>query len=179
MAVGARGASSAGAWHRNLANGIYNRFATYLTGFKIQDLTSGFRAVRRPVAMKFLYLFPNGFSYPTTITMSLIKSGYSVRYEPITAARRVGRSKIRIARDGVRFLVIIFKTAALFRPMKVFFPASLGCFLVGFATYVYRLVRWGHFTNLSLLFFVAAINIFLLGLIAEQVTELRYDRSED
>jgi glycosyltransferase involved in cell wall biosynthesis len=179
MVVGARSAASEGAWHRNIANGIYNRLASYLTGFRIQDLTSGFRAVKRDVAMRFLYLFPNGFSYPTTITMSLIKAGYNVRYEPITAVRRVGKSKIRIVKDGVRFLVIIFKTATLFRPMKVFFPVSAVVFLSGLATYAYRVVTSHRFTNMPLLLFVVSINIFLLGLIAEQITELRYDRSEE
>lgn len=179
MVVGARDAASEGAWHRNIANGIYNRLASYLTGFTIRDLTSGFRAVKREVAMRFLYLFPNGFSYPTTITMSLIKAGFNVRYEPITAVRRVGKSKIRIVKDGVRFLVIIFKTATLFRPMKIFFPVSAVVFCAGLATYAYRIVTSQRFTNMPLLLFVVSINIFLLGLIAEQITELRYDRSEE
>lgn len=178
MIVGARGKGSQGSFHRNAANKIYNIFATYLCGVKILDLTSGFRAVKKDIAKKFMYLFPNGFSYPTTITMSLIKAGYNVKYVPIDVSRRVGVSKIRVLKDGIRFFIIMFRIGTLFKPIKVFLPTSFLCILFGLGYYVYTFLVFHRFTNMSLLLFISGINIFLLGLIAEQIAQLRFDRSE-
>jgi len=179
MVVGARNHSSEGSWHRNLANRIYNRLASYLCAFNIRDLTSGFRAVKREAARKFIYLLPNRFSYPTTITMSLIKGGFNVKYEPIKVVKRVGRSKIKLLHDGAKFFIIIFKIATLFRPIKIFLPVSLFLFLMGIGWYIYTFVTDHRFTNMSLLLFVAGVNIFLLGLLAEQIAELRYDKTDE
>ena len=179
MVVGARTDSSEGKVHRNIANKIYNRLASYLCTFKVEDLTSGFRAVKTSVARKFVYLFPNRFSYPTTITMSLIKGGFNVKYEPIEAARRVGKSKIKLFRDGAKFFIIIFKIATLFRPIKIFLPVSILLFLLGIIRYAYTFITEHRFTNMSMLLLVASVNIFLLGLLAEQVAELRYDKTDE
>ncbi len=178
MIVGARKKGSEGSLHRNLANWFYNIFATYLCGQKIFDLTSGFRVVRKSVIKKFLYLFPNTFSYPTTSTLSLIRAGYSVSYVPIHVKKRIGKSKIRIFKDGVRFFIIMFRITMLFKPIKVFFPASILLFLTGCSYYLYTFITQHRFTNMSLLLFISSANIFLLGLIAEQIAQLRYDRSE-
>jgi glycosyltransferase involved in cell wall biosynthesis len=179
MVVGARSDSSEGKLHRNIANRIYNGLASYLCTFKVEDLTSGFRAVKTKVARKFIYLFPNRFSYPTTITMSLIKSGFNVKYEPIKASERVGKSKIRLFQDGAKFFIIIFKIATLFRPIKIFLPVSIVLFLLGIGWYAVTFISEHRFTNMSLLLMVASVNIFLLGLLAEQVAELRYDKTDE
>jgi glycosyltransferase involved in cell wall biosynthesis len=179
MVVGARDKNSEGSSHRNIANKIYNLFATYLCGVKILDLTSGFRAVKKDIVKKFLYLFPNRFSYPTTITMSLIRAGYNVKYVPISASRRIGRSKINLLKDGVRFFIIMFRIATLFKPLKIFLPVSFFCILLGLGYYAYTFLALHRFTNMSLLLFVSGINIFLLGLISEQIAQLRFDRSEE
>ena len=174
MAVGARGWSGQAGVHRGLANGIYNRLASWMIGHTVADLTSGFRAVRADKFREFLHLLPNGFSYPTTTTMAFFRSAYAVAYEPIKVAARVGKSHIRPLRDGLRFLLIIFKIATLYSPLKLFVPASAVFFLLGLGYYVYTFVHGHRFTNVSVLLFSAAVIIFLIGLISEQITNLTY-----
>lgn len=178
MVVGARGRGAQAGMHRSLANGFYNRLASWMVGQRVADLTSGFRAVRAEKFRKFLYLLPNGFSYPTTITMSFFRAGYPVAYVPIHAPRRIGRSHLRIAHDGVRFLLIIFKVGTLYSPLKTFFPISLACFLLGFGNYIYTFVTIHRFTNMSALLFITALLTFLIGLVSEQITALNYRDSE-
>ena len=177
MAVGARDSGSHASVGRWFANGLYNEIASRLTGRRVPDLTSGFRAVRASMFKQFLYLLPNGFSYPTTITMAFLRSGYPVCFEPITAAERSGKSHIRPIRDGVRFLVIIFKIATLYSPLKIFMPISALFFTTGLGYYVYTYFTEGRFTNMSMLVISASVIIFLIGLISEQITALTYSRS--
>ena len=179
MAVGARNTGSHANFARLMANGAYNVVASLVTGRNIPDLTSGFRAVKSHLFRQFLYLLPNGFSYPTTITMAFIRSGYLVDFVDIKAARRKGKSHIRPLRDGLRFLLIIFKIATLYSPLKPFVPASLIFLLTGRGYYGYSLVTVGRFTNMSLLLFSAAVIIFLIGLVSEQITTLLFSRSAD
>jgi glycosyltransferase involved in cell wall biosynthesis len=177
MAIGARDTGSHANVGRLFANGLYNGIASMMSGRKILDLTSGFRAVRAKKFKQFLYLLPNGFSYPTTITMAFLRSGYPVTFEPISAAKRVGKSHIRPIRDGVKFLIIIFKIATLYSPLKIFLPASGLFFATGVGYYAYTYLTSGRFTNMSMLLFSASVIIFLIGLISEQITSLTYSRS--
>ena len=174
MAVGARSSSSHASSARLAANGLYNVIATVMTGRTIPDLTSGFRAVHAKKFLEFLYLLPNGFSYPTTITMAFIRSGYPLTFVGIEAKKRKGKSHIRPIRDGLRFLVIIFKIATLYSPLKLFLPASAAFFCTGLGYYAYTFFTEGRFTNMSLLLFSASVIIFLIGLISEQITALSY-----
>jgi len=178
MVVGARTGNSQAGLHRATANRFYNRLASWMTGQRILDLTSGFRAVRADKFRRFLYLLPNGFSYPTTITMSFFRAGYLVTYVPITAARRRGRSHIRLLRDGVRFLLIIFKIGTLYSPLKLFLPVSVAFFLLGLGRYLYTYTTSGRFTNMSALLWVTSIVVFLIGLVSEQISALNYKDSE-
>ena len=177
MAIGARHSESHANIGRMFANGLYNGVASLLTGRKIPDLTSGFRVARASLFKEFLYLLPNGFSYPTTITMAFLRSGYPICFEPIRAAKRVGKSHIRPIRDGVRFMVIIFKIATLYSPLKIFLPISGLFFATGLGYYVYTYVTAGRFTNMSMLVISASVIIFLIGLISEQITALTYSKS--
>ncbi|HET6914347.1 MAG TPA: glycosyltransferase family 2 protein [Rhodanobacteraceae bacterium] len=179
MVVGARDWSGQAGMGRGVANTIYNRLASWMTGFKVADLTSGFRAARADKFREFLHLLPNGFSYPTTSTMAFFRSAYAVAYIPIKAAQRVGRSHIRPLRDGVRFLLIIFKIATLYAPLKLFAPTSVAFFLLGLGYYIYTFVHEHRFTNMSMLLFAAAVIIFLIGLISEQVCMLTYNQRSD
>jgi len=174
MVVGARSSSSHANVGRLAANGIYNVIASMVTGHRIPDLTSGFRAVKAELFRKFLYLLPNGFSYPTTITMAFMRAGYPVEFLPIVAKKRIGKSHIKPLKDGLRFLIIIFKIATLYAPLKLFLPASGMFFLVGLGYYGYTFITDGRFTNMSLLLFSAAVIVFLIGLISEQITALIY-----
>jgi glycosyltransferase involved in cell wall biosynthesis len=176
MAVGARGWDGQASMGRGMANGLYNAIATLMTGHHVADLTSGFRAVRAEKFREFLHLLPNGFSYPTTITMAFFRSAYPVAYVPIPVAQRIGRSHIRPLRDGLRFLLIIFKIATLYSPLKLFAPASGLFFVTGLAYYAYTFATMGRFTNMSALLLSAAVIIFLIGLISEQITALTYRR---
>ncbi|PWK84784.1 glycosyltransferase family 2 protein [Fulvimonas soli] len=176
MAVGARDWDSQAGVGRGVANTLYNWLATRMTGHVVADLTSGFRAVRADKFREFLYLLPNGFSYPTTSTMAFFRSAYPVAYVPIKAAQRIGRSHIRPLRDGLRFLLIIFKIATLYSPLKLFAPASVLFFLLGCTNYAWTFVREGRLTNMSALLWSAAVIVFLIGLVSEQITALMYRR---
>lgn len=176
MAVGARDSGSHANVGRLFANGLYNGIASLLTGRRIPDLTSGFRVARANLFKEFLYLLPNGFSYPTTITMAFLRSGYPVTFEPIKAAKRVGKSHIRPIHDGVRFFAIIFKIATLYSPLKIFLPISAFFFVTGAAYYGYTYATMGRFTNMSMLVFSASVIVFLIGLISEQITALTYSK---
>ncbi|MEE4191174.1 MAG: glycosyltransferase family 2 protein [Halieaceae bacterium] len=175
LVVGARqggeGQASLARWG---ANSIYNMFASWMVGHDIPDLTSGMRAVRRDKFLSFLYLLPNGFSYPTTSTMAFYRAGYSVAFVPIECLQRVGKSHIKLWRDGTRFLLIIFKIGTLYSPLKLFFPISAGIFLAGLSYYAYTYFSMGRFTNMSLLLFVSSVIVFLIGLISEQISNLTY-----
>ena len=177
MAIGARESESHANIGRLYANGIYNVIASWLTGRRIPDLTSGFRVARAELFNQFLYLLPNGFSYPTTITMAFLRSGYPICFESIPVAQRVGKSHIRPIRDGVRFMMIIFKIATLYSPLKIFLPISAFFFASGAGWYAYTFTTAGRFTNMSMLLFSAAVIVFLIGLISEQITALTYSKS--
>jgi glycosyltransferase involved in cell wall biosynthesis len=174
LVVGARQQGSQASVGRGLANGFYNRLATYMTGHKVEDLTSGFRAVRADKFREFLYLLPNGFSYPTTSTMAFFRAGYSVTYEPIHAAQRVGKSHIKPLKDGMRFLLIIFKIGTLYSPLKLFAPIAVLAFMLATVWYGYTLAAEGRFTNMSALLYTGSVMVFLMGLISEQITALMY-----
>lgn len=178
MVIGARDKGSQADSFRAIANGIYNWLATAITGHKILDLTSGFRAVKADKFKGFLYLLPNGFSYPTTCSMAFFRAGYSVGYLPIQTEQRLGQSHISLVRDGVRFLLIIFKVGTLYSPLKIFLPAAAGFFLTGFCYYMYTYFTEGRFTNMSAVLFMTSILVFLIGLVSEQVTALMYKDSD-
>jgi glycosyltransferase involved in cell wall biosynthesis len=177
MVVGARSTSSQDSICRLCANTFYNWFASVIVGQKIEDLTSGFRAINANKFREFLHLFPNGFSYPTTCTMAFFRSGYTVGYIPIVANQRVGNSHIKIFKDGVRFLLILFKIGTLYSPLKIFLPISALSFITGVFYYMYTYLTMERFTNMSALLFSTSILIFLMGLVSEQITSLLYSRS--
>lgn len=179
MVVGARTKDSDSAKHRDLANFIYNNFASYVCGRHIEDLTSGFRVIRAQLAKSMVYLLPNTFSYPTTITLAVVRSGYSLKYIPIVTPKRIGKSKIKIVRDGSRFLMILFKIATLFSPLKIFVPASLFVFFLGFFYGLFKVIFLGsNYGPTSALLMTMGGLTFLIGLVSEQIAYLRFDRSE-
>lgn len=178
MVVGARDWNSQAGVGRGVANTLYNWLATRMTGHPVLDLTSGFRAVRADKFHEFIHLLPNGFSYPTTSTMAFFRSAYPVAYLPIKAAQRVGKSHIRPLRDGVRFLLIIFKIATLYSPLKLFVPVSALFFLLGCLNYAWTFMHEGRLTNGSTLLWSATVIVFLIGLVSEQITALTYRRDE-
>lgn len=179
MVVGARSIKTHSSLLRRLGNKFYNRLATIMTGHQIKDLTSGFRAVKAKHFRKFIYLLPNGFSYPTTITMAFFRSGFSVAYIPIEAERREGKSHIKMLKDGLRFFVIILKVGALFSPMRLFLPISGSLFLAGTTYYSYTYSTTGRFTNMSALLLISATFTFLIGILSEQISSLHYKGVED
>jgi len=178
LVVGSRQKGSQANVGRGVANKVYNWLASYMTGHKVADLTSGFRVARAKKFREFLSLLPNGFSYPTTSTMAFFRAGYSVAYEAIHAGRRDGKSHIRPLKDGIRFLLIIFKIGTLYSPLKLFFPLSLLPLLMGIGYYIFTYISVGRFTNMSALLFTTAILIFLMGLVSEQITQLMYQESD-
>lgn len=179
MVVGARKAKSQASLFRRIGNAFYNRFASIMTGHKIEDLTSGFRAVKKDKFKKFLYLLPNGFSYPTTSTMAFFRSGFPVAYVPIHAGQRKGKSHIRIFRDGTRFFIIILRVGSLFSPMRLFLPVSITLFLLGMGYYGFTYATQHRFTNMSALLLNTSVITFLMGILSEQVSALHYRHAED
>ena len=179
MAVGARTNDSEASFHRKIANWVYNRFASYMCKQRIEDLTSGLRAIKPDIARRFISLLPNTFSYPTTMTMAVVRSGHSLVYVPIKATRRLGKSKIRLMEDGSRFLLIIIKIATLFSPLRIFIPVSGTMFFAGLFYGLFKIffieTRYGP--TAAMLMTISVV-IFMVGLVSEQVAQLRFDRSE-
>jgi len=179
MVVGARSKGSRTSWHRDLANFIYNWLASYITKFKIEDLTSGFRLVKNERVAKYIYLLPNTFSYPSSITLAYLRSGLSIKYVPIQTLERQGKSKIKLFQDGIRFFLIITKIATLFSPFRIFLPVSFVFFIIGLGYYLFTYITQNRFTNMSMLLLSSSVIIFMMGLVSEQISQMRYDRVED
>ena len=180
MAVGARTSDSHTSIHRFLANKFYNIFASYICKRKIHDLTSGFRAIRTDIARTFIPLLPNTFSYPTTMTMAVVRSGFSLVYVPITSQRGAGKSKIKLIRDGSRFFLIIVKIATLFSPMRVFLPVSAVMFITGLGYGLFKIFfLGGRYGPTSAMLMIMAVVIFMVGLVSEQVAQLRFEWCDD
>ena len=175
LVIGARNSGSQATQARRFGNSALNWLASYLTDRDIPDLTSGFRAARREHLREFLHLLPNGFSTPTTTTLAFIKAGYNVTFEPIEARPRVGQSKIRFARDGTKFLMIILRIVTIFSPLRVFLPVSAASFAVGAGYAVWTIVTQSHVTNSSVLLIILAVIVFLVGLVSEQISALRFE----
>lgn len=180
LVVGARTKQSESAWTRDLGNTIFNALATYLSGRKIPDLTSGFRAMKRPMIMEFIHLLPNLYSYPTTSTLAFIKAGYNVQFVPIRARKGTGRSNTRLIRDGVRAIVIIFRMITLFAPMKIFLPISGALFALGVLYGIANIFVFGinRIPNGSVLLILSSLFIFLFGLISEQIAAMRFESTQ-
>ncbi len=179
MIIGERSLKSQSMWRR-IANSFYNMFASYVSGVKIKDLTSGFRVLRKDKAMKFLYLLPNTFSYPTTLTLSFIKAAFPVTFVPVKVLpRKKGKSKINLFYDGMHFIVIIMKISVFFSPLRVFLPVSALFFLCGFLYYLYTFITAHRFTNMSALLFTTSVIIFMLGLVSEQIANLRMEKIDN
>jgi glycosyltransferase involved in cell wall biosynthesis len=178
LVVGARSSATQATWGRRLGNATLNGLASYLTGRPIPDLTSGFRAARRSHLREFLHLLPNGFSTPTTTTLSFVKAGYNVAFEPVEARQRTGTSKIRLVSDGARFFLIVLKMVTLFSPLRLFLPLSLASFALGAGYAAWTIATQSHVTNSSVLLIMLGVVVFLMGLVSEQVAALRFERRE-
>ncbi len=173
MVVGERTSQSDSEWHRDLANWFYRALATYIVKRPVKDLTSGFRAVRASLAKRFVYLLPNGYSYPSTITIALFRSGHTVSYEPIISPARIGQSKVRLFRDGLNFILIILRIGTLFAPLRIFVPLATLFLTVGIGYGAYLLIFMRRFSNMAILLILSGIILFMLGLISEQIALLR------
>ena len=181
MAVGARQTDTHASLARRIGNSLYNKLASWMTGYPIEDLTSGFRAARARHFKRFIYLLPNKFSYPTTITMAFFRAGLPVAYVPVQAINRQGNSKshIRLFHDGLRFFIIILKIGALFSPMRFFLPISALLFLAGISYYGYTYLTWGRLTNMSTILIMSSLFTFLIGIVSEQISALHYKDIEE
>jgi len=175
LVVGARSNATQATLARRAGNALLNRIASYLTRQAIPDLTSGFRAARRECLVEFLHLLPNGFSTPTTTTLAFMKAGYSVRFEPIDAAARSGSSKIKLGSDGVQFFLILLKVITIFSPLRIFLPLSVTAFLAGGGYALWTILTQSHVTNSSVLLILLSVVIFLVGLVSEQISSLRFE----
>jgi glycosyltransferase involved in cell wall biosynthesis len=181
LVVGVRTKTYKGSWYRNVANKFYNRFASWLSGTEVKDLTSGFRALRRSAGRHFIHMYPAGFSTPTTITLSFLKAGYNVSYVPIEVKRRAsGRSKIRLWHDGFRFVVIILRMVTLYDPLKVFLPVGFGLTFLGALAWIAGLIQANRLVlpnsalpNSAIFLFISALLTWLLGLVSSQIASSR------
>ena len=179
MVVGARPKGHQVSWLRRFGNRIFNWLASYVAKFRIQDLTSGFRAIKSDIAHKFLFLLPNTYSYPATLTLSVLRDGRCVKYIPISIrGRKTGKSEIRIFRDGLKFFMIITKICTFYSPLRIFLPVSFLMFFAGLLYYVYTFITVHRFTNMSALLFTTSILILMMGLISEQISQMRFERGE-
>jgi glycosyltransferase involved in cell wall biosynthesis len=176
LVIGARSTSTQANVRRRLGNAILNWLASYLAGRRILDLTSGFRAARREHLREFLHLLPNGFSTPTTTTLAFLRAGYNVAFEPIEARPRIGRSKIKLARDGAKFFLILVRVITIFSPLRIFVPLSVATLTIGVAYGVWNVIAHARIPNGAVLLILFAVVVFLVGLVSEQISSLRFER---
>ena len=175
LVVGARSGDAQAGSTRRFGNAALNRLASFLTERDIPDLTSGFRCARREYLVEFLHLLPNGFSTPTTTTLSFLRAGYNVAFHPIDGRQRVGTSKIRLSRDGPKFLLIILRVMTIFSPLRVFLPVAGASLALGCVYGVYTVYTDGHIPNGAVLLIMLAVVVLLIGLVSEQISALRFD----
>jgi len=179
MVVGARSIRGQSSIGRAFGNKIYNWLASYVAMFPIKDLTSGFRAIKSDLARQLANLLPKTYSYPSTLTLGVLRSGRSLKYIPIKIQKRkTGKSKIRLIKDGVRFFMIIIRICTLYSPLRVFLPVSFIMFMLGFLYYGYTFFTSGRFTNMSALLFTTSVLIFMMGLISDQICQMRFEKSD-
>jgi glycosyltransferase involved in cell wall biosynthesis len=175
LVVGARSSITQAGSMRRLGNAALNRLASFLTEREIPDLTSGFRCARREHLLDFIHLLPNGFSTPTTTTLAFLRAGHNVSFHPVEARPRIGVSKIRLSKDGPKFLLIVLRVMTIFSPLRVFLPVAITCFVVGAAYGVWTVVTQSHITNSSVLLITLSVIVFLIGLVSEQISAMRFD----
>jgi hypothetical protein len=156
---------------RRPAKRLLGVLASYLAGRRIPDLNSGLRVMRRSVLMRFIHLLPSGFSFTTTITLSMLCTHHEVVYLPIKCAPRVGSSKLR-AHEFATFIMLVLRTVVLFNPLKVFLPLGAAMFGVGFLKFVYDAFLW-NLSETAVMAFLGAIIIWSLGLLADMVARLQ------
>jgi len=179
MVVGARSIKGQSSIGRAFGNRIYNWLASYVAKFPVKDLTSGFRAVKSDLARQLINLLPNTYSYPSTLTLAALRNGRSLIYIPIKIQKRkTGKSKINLSKDGVRFFMIIIRICTLYSPLRVFLPVSFIMFVLGFLYYGYTFFISGRFTNMSALLFTTSVLIFMMGLISDQICQMRFEKSD-
>jgi glycosyltransferase involved in cell wall biosynthesis len=175
MIIGSRTHAYKGKSIRNMGNIILNKFASAFTQTRITDLTSGFRAFKKQTISHFLHLFPNGFGFESMITVSMIKSGYSINFFPIEFKERLmGESKINIINDGIKFIIIILKIIVLYDPFKIFLPFSILFITIGLITMIAGIIVASKLIvpGSSVVFYVAGIFTFLLGLLSNQIATI-------
>ncbi|HEY8550154.1 MAG TPA: glycosyltransferase family 2 protein [Vicinamibacterales bacterium] len=173
LVVGARDPATQASGARRIGNTVLNWTASYLSGRTIPDLTTSFRAARREYLLEHLYLLPNGFSSPTTITLSFIKAGYNVLFEPVAARQRTGHSKVKLARDGVKFFLILLRVITIFSPLRIFLPISAAAFMLGILYGLWTALVHGRIPNGAVLLLMFSVMVFLVGLVSEQISALR------
>jgi len=180
MVVGARSIKGQSSIGRALGNKIYNWLASYVAMFHIKDLTSGFRAIKSDLARQLVNLLPNTYSYPSTLTLGVLRNGRSLKYIPINIQKRkMGKSKINLIKDGIRFFMIIIRICTLYSPLRVFLPVSFIMFVLGLSYYGYTYFTYGRFTNMSALLFTTSVLIFMMGLISDQICQMRFEKNAE
>ncbi|MBP7652346.1 glycosyltransferase family 2 protein [Candidatus Dependentiae bacterium] len=176
MIVGSRTSESGVSKFRGFGNFFLIKIAEFISGYKIPDLTSGFRLINREKCLKVIHLFPNQYSYPTTVTLAFFNNGYAIKYLPMKTItkRQTGKSNIKPFRDGIRFIIIILRIVMLFNPLKIFLPISFFMFLAGTiqSSYAIFFLKTG-IKQASIIFFVSSILILCFAMLAEQISQLR------
>lgn len=177
MVIGARDGLIHSEYWRMPGKWLLGWMANRLTGRKLPDLNSGLRLIRRDVALKYLHLCPSGFSTSTTLTLAFVSRGWRVEYVPIQVRTRSGASTVSVA-TGLETLILIIRLIALFNPLRVFVPASLISAAMGIGWgFPYAWLGRGISIG-SMLALVTAVLLFGLGVLCDQISQLRLERYE-
>ncbi|MCK5602424.1 glycosyltransferase family 2 protein [Candidatus Pacearchaeota archaeon] len=179
MVVGKRNRIVHSPWWRLPGKWFIECLASYLIKKRIPDLNSGFRAVWKESALKYLHLCPNGFSFSTTITLVFFNRGHSIGYVPIVSSKRRGSSRSTVSPlTGFETILLVLRIMTLFNPLRVFLPVSFVAVLIGILWGgQYVLMKRGVSVG-SLLLVVTGILVFFFGLLADQIAELRKEKYE-
>jgi glycosyltransferase involved in cell wall biosynthesis len=178
LVVGARKSDSHRPFLRRPGKFVMRKYSEFLAGTKIPDLNSGLRIFKRDTLMRYLHLMPDGFSFSTTSTFTMIKSNRKYKYIPITVQKRIGKSSVRQLKHGPQALMLMLRLAVLFEPLKLFLWIAGILFILSLASLAIDMCSAGGFSDTTVILSIATIIIFMSGLLCDQVSAMRREKHE-
>lgn len=172
MIIGARNPGAHSPLWRKPGKMLINMLANYLAGYKIPDLNCGLRLVKKKSIMPYLKILPDRFSFSTTSTIFFIKDGLRVKFIPINAKKRIGKSSLRV-HHGLDTVILVLRMITLFEPLKIFLPVSIAIFVIGFIYATHEFITIKRFGATSLFLGITSLLVFFFGLIADQIATIR------
>jgi glycosyltransferase involved in cell wall biosynthesis len=103
---------------RRVGNVLFALLLSFFSSKRVRDTASGMRVVRRS-SLPRLYPLPDGMHFtPAMSARAILSPDLRIREQEMPYEERAGESKLRVLRDGLRFLRVIVEAALLYRPSR-------------------------------------------------------------